>query len=128
MVSLVCQRSNFVLPLPLPFLPGAISRISGRDPLLVWESCDARRPTSQKIPEDSRCSGSPVCFICPCVIYFCIASCHHAIMSYLSLHLNLNKSCGPSVHLIEGSVFSLKHILPILGSYINKYSIPWNHL
>ena len=82
LVSLLCRRSNFVLPLPLPFLSGAISRISGRDPLLVWESCDARRPTSQKIPEDSRCSGfSRVFHLCLCYL-FCIASCHHAIMSY----------------------------------------------
>ena len=81
--SLLCQRSNFVLPLPLPFLPGDISRISGRDPLLVWESCDARRPTSQKIPEDSRCSGFSRVFYFVCVIYFRFASCHHAIMSYL---------------------------------------------
>ena len=110
LVSLVCQRSNFVLPLPLPFLPGDISRISGRDPLLVWESCDARRPTSQKIPEIPDVPGSPVCFFCACVIYFCIASCHHAIMSYLFLHLNLNKLCGPSVHLNRGKVTSLYNI------------------
>src|SRR6187399_2647479 len=66
LVSLVCQRSNFILPLLFSFLPGVISRISGRDPLLVWESCDARdrRPRRfQKVPEDSRCSGLPVCFI-----------------------------------------------------------------
>ena len=49
-------------------LPGDISRISGRDPLLVWESCDARRPTSQKIPEIPDVPGSPVCFFCAFVI------------------------------------------------------------
>ena len=100
-VSLVCQRSNFVVPLPLPFFSGAISRISGRDPLLVWESCDARRPTSQKIPEDSRCSGFPLCFFCACVIYFAL---HHVIRPscHFLLHLNLNKLCGPSVHLNRG--------------------------
>src|SRR6187401_514727 len=80
LVSLVRQRSNFLLPLPLPFLPGDISRISGRDPLLVWESCDARdrRPRRyQKIPEGSRCSGVPVCFFCLCYLFFAL---HHVIM------------------------------------------------
>ena len=119
LVSLVCQRSNFVLPLPLPFLPGDISRISGRDPLLVWESCDARRPTSQKIPEDSRCSGLPVCSF---VLVLFIFALHHVIMPschFFILHLNLNKSCGPSVHLNRGKVTSLYNISSqYLGSYI----------
>ena len=30
LVSLVCQRSNFVLPLPLPFLSGAILDLGTR--------------------------------------------------------------------------------------------------
>ena len=77
LVSLVCQRSNFVLPLLLPFLPGDISRISGRDPLLVWESCDARdrRPRRfQKIPDVPGC---------PCVSFelvLFIFALHHVIM------------------------------------------------
>ena len=75
----LCFTSSF------SFLPGAISRISGRDPLLVWESCDARdrRPRRfQKLPEASRCSGLSVCPFCACVLFFCIASCHHAFMSF----------------------------------------------
>src|SRR6187401_935261 len=90
LVSLVCQRSNFVLPLPLSFLPGAISRISGRDPLLVWESCDARRPTSQKIPEDARrfqmFRVARVFQLCLCYLFLhCImSSCHHVIFIFAS--------------------------------------------
>ena len=113
LVSLVCQRSNFVLPLPLPFLPGDISRISGRDPLLVWESCDARdrRPRRfQKFPEDSRCSGVARVFL----LYLCylIFALHHVIMPscLLILHLNLNNPCGPSVHLNRGKMTSLYNI------------------
>ena len=95
--------------LPLPFLPGDISRISGRDPLLVWESCDARdrRPRRfQKIPDVPGCPCVQLCLL----YLFCVASYHHAIMSYFILHLNLNKLCGPSVHLNRGKVTSLYNI------------------
>ena len=94
------------------FFTGAISRISGRDPLLVWESCDARdrRPRRfQKLPEDSRCSGLPVCSF---VVVLFIFALHHVIIPscLFILHLNLNKSCGPSVHLNRGKVTSLYNI------------------
>ena len=65
-----------------PLLSGAIPRISGRDPLLVWESCDAPRPTLQKTSSYSE-FRRVIYFVC----YFHhrifrIASCHHAIMPF----------------------------------------------
>ena len=81
-----------------------------------------RRPRRfQKIPEDSRCSGFPPCVSFVIVLFiFRIASCHHAIMSLIS-HLNLNKSCGSSIHLNRGKCdFSLKHILPIFRELYYK--------
>ena len=62
------------------------------------------RPTSQKIPEASRrfrMFRVARVVLCACVIYFCIASCHHAIMSFI-FSSQLNKLCGPTVHLNRG--------------------------
>ena len=73
-------------------------------------ACDARdrRPRRfQKIPD---VPGCPCVLLCLYYLFFCIASCHHAIMSYLFLHLNLNNSCGPSVHLNRGKMTSLYNI------------------
>ena len=93
------------------------------------------------VPEDSRSfpkvpdvPGCP-CVLCACVLLFlhCImSSCHHVIFYFL--HLNLNKPCGPSVHLNRGKiVFSLKHIKVshYLGSYIKNiplFGITVTHL
>ena len=68
-VSLVCRRSNFVLPLPLPFLSGAVLR--SRDEI----SCKWR---SVVTPRDRRSRCLP-CFRVRRVFYFCLlhSSCHH---------------------------------------------------
>ena len=93
-------------------------------PLILGKSDQARHPGAQDIstmvkqvqqdlpaclwrpktdvPEDSRCSGfSRVFLLCLCYLFLhCImSSCHHVIFI---LHLNLNKLCGPSVHLNRG--------------------------
>ena len=80
-----------------------------------------RRPRRfQKIPD---VPGCPCVLLClRYLLLHCImSSCHHVIFI---LHLNLNKSCGPSVHLNRGKCdFFLKHILPIFRELYYKYSI-----
>ena len=89
LVSLVCQRSNFVLPLPFPLLSGAFPRISGRDPLLVWESCDAPRP---ELRMPSSYSEFRRVFLLCLLFYLCIASCHHAIYFFKTQLNKLHRS------------------------------------
>ena len=43
------------------------------------QGCNAPRPTIQRT---SIFSWPPCVFICACSVYFCIASCHYAIMSF----------------------------------------------
>ena len=78
LVSLFCQRSNLVLSLLLLFRFSPVPfQISGRDPLVVVECCDAPRPELQM---PSMFPGVVGCFVLVrCVM--CIASCHHAIIS-----------------------------------------------
>ena len=89
LVSLLGRRSNLVLPLIFLFLfPPVPSQISGRDPLVVVECCDAPRPELQM---PSRVSGFRCVFcLVHCIHHciMCIASCHHAIMSFIFLKLN----------------------------------------
>ena len=69
------------LSLPLLFLfhfSLVPSQILGRDPLVVVECCNAPRPTLQKT---SSYSEFRRVFLFCLLFYFCIASCHHAIMS-----------------------------------------------
>ena len=62
LVSLVCRRSNLVLPLLFLFrFSPAPSYISGRDPLVVVECCNAPRPTLQM---PSLFCESAMLFIC----------------------------------------------------------------
>src|SRR3954471_16541632 len=77
LVSLVCQRSNLVLPLfflfrfpPVPFW------ISGRDPLVVVECCNAPDLTRQV---SASYSTSLPCHFLAC----CILSCHHVHCIFL---------------------------------------------
>ena len=80
LVSLICRRSNLVLPLLFLFRFFPVpSQISGRDPLVVVECCNAPRPTLQKTSIYSEfCHVFLLCLL----FYFCIASCHHAIMPF----------------------------------------------
>ena len=70
------------LSLPLIFLflfPPVPSQILGRDPLVVVECCNAPRLTLQKTSSYSEfCNVFVLCLL----FYFCIASCHHAIMPF----------------------------------------------
>ena len=71
LVSFVCQRSNLVYLFfissvfpPVPF------QISGRDPLVVVECCNATRPLCQV--------SSSFSLLLPChLLACCILSCHH---------------------------------------------------
>ena len=107
-VSLVCQRSNLVLLLLFLFLfPPVPSWISGRDPLVVVECCNAPRPELQLPSRVPR-------FLC--VFYFyllllcllCImSSCHKSFASHLNkwhgslIHLNRGSSLGDSLYNIS---------------------------
>ena len=75
--SLVCQRSNFVTSSSSVFLP--VLSLGSRVEILcqcgrVVTPEDRRPRRFQKIPD---VPGSPVYFICACVIYFAL---HHVIM------------------------------------------------
>ena len=99
MVSLVCRRSNLVLPLLFLFRFSPVtSQISGRDPLVVVECCNAPRPTLQNTSSYLKFCRV-ICFVCcihHCII--CIASCHH----YQLKCFLINKLYGSSIHLNRG--------------------------
>ena len=93
MVSLVCRRSNLVLPLIFLFLfPTAPSKISGREPLVVVECCNAPDTTFHIRNSDS--CHFRLCdllfplwlgFVCCFAFYSCYAS---RLMSSSALHLH----------------------------------------
>ena len=75
----LCRRSNLVLPPLLLFrFPPVPSQISGRDPLVVVECCNARDRRFRRFPyfRDQPC----VSFVLALLFLHCImSSCHHAI-------------------------------------------------
>ena len=86
--SFVKEATQFYLFSFSSVFPPVPSQISGRDPLVVVECCNAPRPELQ-LP--SRVPG----FLC--VFYFCLlllclhcimSSCHHVINLCISTHLN----------------------------------------
>ena len=103
LVSLICQRSNLVLllPLPLPFSP-VPSQISGRDPLVVVECCNAPRPELRVSPMISG-FRHVICWF----VAFIIASCalHHVIMPscHLIFKTQPSKLHGSSIYLNRGN-------------------------
>ena len=74
--SFVKEATQLYLSSFSPVFPPVPFQISGRDPLVVVECCDAPRPMLEKT---SMCSGFRRVFhLCP-PFYLCIASCHHVI-------------------------------------------------
>ena len=82
LVSLVCLRSNFVLPIPPPFPSGAIQDLGTRSSIVV-ECCNAPRPTLQK--------ASSYFVVVVCFIGLLHSSSQHCIGTLLpSLFSNLH--------------------------------------
>ncbi len=106
MVCLIHQRSNLALGLLFLFRFSPVpSYISGRDPLVVVECCNAPDPMRQcNAPDPMRQVSASYSSLLPChLLACCILSCHHVhfilhtCSSHASEHFPRCPFCNPAL-------------------------------
>ena len=98
--SLSKKQLSFTSSLSLPFVPPVPFQISGRDPLIVVECCNAPRPELQ-VPSMFSGFRRMICLVrCIHLCIMCIASCHHATRFKKN---QSNKPYGSLIHLNRGN-------------------------